>query len=150
MASQQTLSFSSQDEPDYTILPSVPAPAEVSWQQRRWARIDHAVNRRKGATVSRIWQLGNKYIALNDPNLHAWRCQLCSGNSLISLPRNRIGTGPAVRHIRKKHRMALEDNDGSDVASITSIGTNDSNPSSIVSSLIQRVNVDRFRYHLLR
>ena len=70
MASQSTLCFSSQDEPGYIAGPPPVAPVEIVWKGRNWARIDHAPNRKKGSKVSRIWELGDEYIALNDPNLH--------------------------------------------------------------------------------
>jgi hypothetical protein len=150
MASQSTLSFSSQDELDITVRPPFIAPVEIAWKGRHWSRIDHAPNRKMGSKVSRIWELGDEYIALNDPNLHSWRCQLCSGNSLISLPRNGTATAPALRHLRTKHRILLEDDGDSSGLNGSSITADDDTPSTVISSLVTKVNIDRFRHHLLR
>jgi hypothetical protein len=53
---------------------------------------------------------------------------------------------PAARHLRKKHHIILHEEEASDVAS----NTTDGRELPVVSGLIQRVDVEAFRYHLLR
>jgi hypothetical protein len=119
MSLQPTLSFSSSSQ-DSVIAASF-APPELPYQGRKWVRIEHLSNSHRNSKVSRIWGLGDEYIDIGDPNSHAWRCHYCNGNSLIMLL-NR-GTLPALRHLKKKHQMLLNELDNSDV---TSEATSDS------------------------
>ena len=145
MASQLTLSYVSGDEavpPE--IVPEGP-PQEITKEGRVWYAVAHAANRRKGSKVSKIWSLGDQYIALDNPELIAWRCQLCSNeDALIILPNK--STTSAMKHLQRKHNHLLASTyeDSSDMATVTS------DRSRGYRSLITTVNVDLFRYHLLR
>ena len=144
MASQATLSSSSLTELNPPIDPPGFPPSEIRYRNREFIRIDHPVNRKKNTRQSRAWDHGDNYIAVDDPDQHAWRCRICAGgDSLIILHSKSIS--PAVRHLKKKHGILLED-EASDLAS----NTTDGRELPIASGLIQRVDVEAFRYHLLR
>jgi hypothetical protein len=145
MASQLTLSYTSGDEavpPE--IVPEGP-PQEITKEGRVWYAVAHAANRRKGSKVSKIWGLGHQYIALDNPELIAWRCQLCSDEDVLIVLLNKSTTS-AMKHLHRKHRHlpASAYEDSSDVATVTSNGSRG------YRSLTTTVNVDLFRHHLLR
>jgi len=101
-------------------------------------------DRKKSTRQSKAWDFGDDYIAVDDPEQYAWRCRCCiGGDSMIFLHNKSIS--PAVRHLRNKHHMLLED-ESSDLPS----NTRDGPELPVVSSLIQKVNVEDFRYYLLR
>lgn len=151
MASQSTLSFVSDMEVDPTAaLPDLP-PYEINWQGFKWQRIEHSANQKKGSKVSPIWQFGDEYFAMIDPDRRAWRCQLCQRS--IGLPGGRSGS--ALRHLQVVHPSVFERDDHSDIASVASLTTTATTATSdsrqlYPSSLIQRLDVPRFRHHLLR
>jgi hypothetical protein len=100
--------------------------------------------------VSRIWEVGDEYIALDNPEVHAWRCQICT--SLLQLPKK--ATHPALRHLKKKHTLLLDEaeDDTASVATDRRDRTDDSNnwgPPPSCMSLVSPMNVDRFRHHLI-
>jgi hypothetical protein len=144
MKRQLPLSFSSQDETDCTIDPAVSAPSEIAYKGRRWLRIDHAPNLAKNSAVSRIWDHGDEYIALEDTNIFAWRCRICA--NVVLLPRR--GTYPALRHLKVVHQLLLGEDDSSSIASVAT------DSSSAAPGFLQLVTntkpaVHRFRHHLL-
>jgi hypothetical protein len=55
-------------------------------------------------------------------------------------------TSPAARHLKKKHGTLLYKDEASDLAR----NMTDSRELPLVSGLIQRVEVETFRYYLLR
>jgi hypothetical protein len=147
MATQSTLSSSSLRELDNSLqLPVVP-PAEITYNKRDWILIEHPVNRNRNTRRSKAWDYGDDYVAIDNPEQHAWRCrhQKCNpGTSLIILHNKSIS--PAVRHLRKKHGIIFIEDESSDLASTTTDGLE----LPVVSGLIRRVDVEAFRYHLLR
>ena len=147
MASQSTISSSSLAELNPPIQPPGIPPAEIQYKGREWIRIDHRQNLKRGTTRSKAWDHGDEYVAVDDPDQHAWRCRNCAdGNSLIILHGKSASTSPAARHLKKKHGILLHEDEASDIAS----NTTDGRELPIVSGLIQRVNVEAFRYYLLR
>ena len=147
MASQSTLSSSSLAELSLAMQPPSFPPPEIQYRGREWIRTDHRENLKKGTPRSKVWAHGDDYIALDDVDQHAWRCRHCSdGNSLIILHGKPASTSPAARHLKKKHEILLHEDEASDAASTTT----DGRELPVVSGLIQRVDVEAFRYHLLR
>jgi hypothetical protein len=145
MASQLTLSYISGEE---TIPPELVAegpPSEITKEGRVWYAVAHAPNRRKGSKISKIWRLGQQYIALDNPELIAWRCQLCNDTDALILLANKSTTS-ATKHLKRKHSdlPANVYEDSSDITTITSEGSRG------YRSLVTTVDVDLFRYHLLR
>ena len=148
MASQSTLSFSSEIETDLAVAIGPSAPAELLWKSLRWTRIDHVANQGKGSKTSPIWGLGEEYVAMEDPNQRAWRCQLCPGNKMIGIPQKR--SGPAIRHLRDIHPGVLNEKSIDELSDVASITTNESRPDRFAFGLLQRVDIEKFRHHLLR
>ena len=144
MSFQPTLSFSSSSQD--SVIAASSAPLELPYQGRKWVRIEHSSNSHRNSKVSRIWGLGDEYIDMDNPNSHAWRCHYCNGNSLIMLP-NR-GTLPALRHLKKKHQMLLDELDNADVASVVTSDSSFAPPPGYMN-LVTPMNIDRFRHHLL-
>jgi hypothetical protein len=147
MASQSTLSSSSLAELNPPAKPPSFPPSEIQYRGREWVRIDHRENLKRSTPQSKVWDYGDEYIAIDNPDQHAWRCRNCSdGNSLIVLHGKSASTSPAARHLKKKHGILLYEDEASDLASTTT----DGRELPVVSGLIQRVDVEAFRYHLLR
>jgi hypothetical protein len=129
------------------MQPPVVPPTEITYNNRDWILIEHPVNRNRNTRRSKAWDHGDDYIAVDNPEQHAWRCRhrKCNpGTSLIVLHSKSIS--PAVRHLRKKHGIIFNEDESSDPASTTTDGLE----LPLVSGLIQRVDVEAFRYHLLR
>jgi hypothetical protein len=80
-------------------------PAEIEYRGCRYGLIEHAINLRRGAKSSKIWDVGDEYQALGDPNKRVWRCQLCIKDNMIGLPSGR--TGAVTRHIAARHQLAV-------------------------------------------
>ena len=148
MASQSTLSFSSDMDIEPAVAIASAAPAELLWKAQQWSRIEHVANQGKGSKTSPIWTLGDEYFSMQDPSQRAWRCQLCPGNKMIGIPQKR--SGPAIRHLRDIHPGVLDDKSTDEASDVASVATSDSRPDRFAFGLLQRVDVDKFRHHLLR
>jgi hypothetical protein len=151
MTSQLSLSFEPREEGIPTLFASNLPPQEITYRGCVWYLVEHEANRGKGSFRSEVWDHGDQYIALGDPEKVAWRCQHCKeGNSLISLPRK--STGSAVRHLNAKHpevHINKGPGEGSSEIDRLSINTNEDRLVN-QSTLKTVVNVKLFRYHLLR
>jgi hypothetical protein len=91
-----------------------------------------------------------EYREAEDDNKRAWRCSICAGNSLITL--TGVSTSAAVRHLRKKHKISLtqEDEITSQQSSDLASSITEEYDLPVHRSLVHSVNVGKFRYHLLR
>ena len=81
--------------------------------------VDHRANVRKGSKVSWVWEYGREYrSALETEGARHWRCNLC--NTLYQVDGV---TSPAIKHLRKKHKIIGKDlNDTVLPTSSTSMG----------------------------
>jgi hypothetical protein len=152
MASQPTISFASSDKQLLTTTPPGGPPLQIFKEGRIWEQFEHLPNRGKGSFASKVWDLGTEYRAADDGSKRAWRCSLCIGDSLAILSGN--STSPAHRHLKKKHKLLLgresTDNESSYCDSDLSSTVTDGLELPIHRSLVHSVNINQFRYHLLR
>jgi hypothetical protein len=90
---------------------------------------------------------------MNDPDSRAWRCRVCHlSNALINLDRG--STGTATRYLRLKHSIgtALINDSSSIVTDLTqdTVPIELIKPLMLKNQLTQRIDINKFRYHLLR
>ena len=126
---------------------SVP-PAELYHSQQQWLRVEHPPSKRRGVLPSKIWEHGHDYISVTNPELHAWRCNYCVKDYLVIFKSD--STTNTWKHLRRVHGVEQE----RVVAQKRSRGATDieenASESPQIRGLIQTVNIDTFRYHLVR
>src|SRR5271156_4167713 len=126
-----------------------------------WYLIDHAANIRRGTPRSPIWDHGAEYCTNPGfPDPRSWICDYC--DSVIKLNKSNQSSWNIKRHLSKQHKILTkreifeaaeeeeeeEEEDGRDKRSRTA-STQDSQ-SERFSTLVARVNIDRFRQLLVR
>jgi hypothetical protein len=141
-----------------TALPTPsPAPSDARPQARfrptkrihgvEWLAIDHTANQKRGSKISGIWDHGGEYININNPGgAHRWICDLC--NKDLSLTGS---TSNILRHLLKRHKIRVvevdpEAQDLSDEEEASLISQN----SSLLTSYLNQVDIERFRELLVR
>jgi hypothetical protein len=148
MEGQLALAFVSQDEEPPTLIgPDIP-PQQITHRGLVWYLVDHQANRGRGSKRSEVWAIGDQYIAISDPSKWAWRCRLCRGNNLIIL--TRTSTAAALRHVQMKHPGRESHNDNEEAVSDIAVTERSEGSLGFQSSIKTTINVDKFRYHLLR
>jgi hypothetical protein len=120
-----------------SALASAP-PSEISHGGKRWRAIEHRPNKKRNTKRSRAWSFGQEYESMEDPNIHAWRCNFCPRDAIVILPNRAIN--PANRHLQAKHPAVWD----------VTRGEMTVEQDEQVSGLIQRANITDFRFHLLR
>ena len=129
------------------MSPSVPiAPEMLVYQGKTWRQIPHEASRRRGTPVSQVWRLGKKYEDIEgEHGRRLWRCDLCNHDSLTFLGKNDNTSNP-MRHLYEVHKMRKEEEERSRSAtpSLTAV------PIRTVSGLVDTLDIDAFRKHLLR
>jgi hypothetical protein len=129
----------------------VDAPAEITWEGQRWLYIDHPPSKRRGVAQSRIWQYGYDYILATNPEMHAWRCGICIHNHLYLFKQD--ATSNCRKHLIRVHHV---DTDSSTPAKRlreeveVEGGSSEGSYTPMIRGLIQTVNIDEFRFHLIR
>lgn len=132
-------------------------PEELTWHSERWLRSIRPPIKRRGVAQSRIWQYGSYYIMLSKPTISAWRCDRCPYHHLISFKHD--GTSNARRHLEYHHNIICPKETTVEVSrevqeevELEEIEENEdsSTPGPIIRGLVQIVNVDDFRFHLVR
>lgn len=116
--------------------------------------IDHKANIKNGSKTSIVWDFGDKYVCLANPEHSIWRCRQCAAK--ITIPAISRSTSSAGRHLKDKHgitgeKKGLEASRGvkrTNQEMEESLWTDDDQ--TVISQLIQRVNVHKFRYYVLR
>lgn len=149
MEGQLALSFVSRDEEEPTYIgPAVP-PQQITHRGLLWYLVDHQANRGKGSKRSEVWDIGDQYIAVNDPSRWAWRCQLCGDNNVLIIL-TKTSTAAALRHVQFKHPGRIVSAANDEATSDIAITERTDGSLGYQSSIKTTVNIDKFRYHLLR
>jgi hypothetical protein len=129
-------------------------PETLTWKNIKWMRIDHPPSKRKNTVQSPIWQWGSDYINLANPDHHSWRCGLCIKDHLIDFKHD--ANTNTRRHLQAAHEIDLDKSTARkrsrEVLEEESEekGKKEAKGQPIVKGLIQMVNLDTFRYHLIR
>ena len=119
------------------------AEEECLYKGRRFIVVDHQPNRRSGTPVSEIWEHGAKYRLIGAvDNSRFWRCGHYRRALLIDVGDS---TKSALRHVRVAHPQQLARQvDRADRS------TPNSEKSSRISSLVFSLDVNKFRWLLIR
>lgn len=150
--------------------PAIPCPASVLPNgdieyvgTRKGARqflvVDHTANQRSGSKISAIWHHGTERRRLDDGSMDRyWRCARCKSATVLKIREGGGGqTSYALRHLKNKHNIELEEDiaESSASSSIFSTATNlaGSTIASVATrgykSLVSTVDVTRFRKALV-
>ena len=151
MEGQLAFSFVPRDEELPTlIVPDVP-PQQITHRGLVWYLVDHEANRGRGSKRSEVWDIGDQYIAISDPSKWAWRCQLCKGDNILIIL-TKTSTAAALRHVQMKHpgRETHADIEEASAMSDMVMTARTDGSLGFQSTIKATINVDKFRYHLLR
>jgi hypothetical protein len=120
-------------------------PDRVRYGDQEWLLTIHPENRHRNSKVSPAWDHGQEYRLLNNPERKLWRCANCK--SCITLSDGSISA--AVRHLKKKHKILLRDEEVSVTGSVTG-SVAGSERGEVARGLLQEIKVSDWRYWLLK
>lgn len=118
-------------------------PGTVLWYERKpYVALEHAANTRRNSKISPIWTFGNEYCLQDDPTSRFWCCSCCDTPCLICIDGS---TKSALRHLRKKHHILVDEPQPEERNQTTPSGV-----TGVASALITTLRIERFRYLLIR
>ena len=84
-------------------------PIEI-FERRRFLKVERSATMRSGQKVSKIWEHGIEYRALDTPQLDKyWKCNLCKQPKLLKIiDMGNTNTSHAIRHLKTKHKMNIK------------------------------------------
>jgi hypothetical protein len=123
--------------------------------------VDHTANQRNGSEISRIWQHGGERRRVDDGSMDRyWRCGHCNNKRILKCPKTGRGaTSYPIRHLKNRHFIDLTaDHQALPLQPTSFFGTVAGAAASAAASavtqtagkLISTMNMDRFRYLLIR
>ena len=135
------------DAPNSLVPPSSLsiAPDEINWKGNRWFHIDETAKQRRNAPRSKIWDHGSEYRKEANIHLKAWRCGYCLQDYLVVYTSD--ATSNCRRHLAAIHNMELDKSKGKNEEEEEQVPVERQLQ---LRSLVQSVNVDNFRFHMLR
>jgi hypothetical protein len=126
---------------------------------RQFLVVDHTANQRSGSKISMIWHHGNERRRLDDSSMERyWRCALCKGATILKIREGGGGqTSYALRHLKKKHNIEIEEDLPESSASSSIFNTAASFAGSTIASvatkgykaLVSTIDATRFRKALV-
>jgi hypothetical protein len=84
-------------------------PIEI-FDNRRYLKVERSVTLRKGAKLSKIWNHGTEYRALDTTNLDKhWKRQHYKNNKLLKITDGtNTNTSHVIRHLKKHHKINVK------------------------------------------
>src|SRR3954454_1084391 len=122
--------------------------------------VDHTAHQRNGSEISKIWQHDGERRRVDDGTMDRyWRCGHCNNKRILKCPETGRGaTGYPIRHLKSRHFIDLNADHQALPLQPTSFGTVAGAAASAATAavtqtagkLISTMNMDRFRYLLIR
>ena len=80
---------------------------EISYDDILYIKSDLPARRRKGSKVSKIWEFGSHWIAIDEASKTLWRCGICSKDTLMNVSFG--SSSNVIRHLSSQHDVHISD-----------------------------------------
>ena len=135
-----------------TPAPSDATPPSLMRPHKRfggamWMYIEHQANVKRNSKISGIWEHGEEYINMSEPDSHhRWFCNHCKNS--IRLHDSKT-TSNVKRHLKRTHGIKI--NRTEEAQDETEEEEEEGQPNlSLITSYLNRVDIERFRELLIR
>jgi hypothetical protein len=81
-----------------------------TFQHRRYLKVERSASLRKDAKISKIWNHGTEYRALDTTHLDKhWKCQHCKNDKLMKITDGtNTNTSYVIRHLKNIHKIDIK------------------------------------------
>ena len=134
-----------------------PAPPAFMWKRERWLHVEVTPPKRKGAPIAKIWNYGYEHRSEARYDTKDWRCGRCLKDNLVTFTTEM--TTNCRRHLLTSHHIPLSKTGTTKAVEDAQDGEDGEEEDeeeemkpvkSKLRSLIHVVNIEDFRFHLLR